>query len=133
MGAWGNGSFENDRALDWAREMLAGDQPLAAVEFALDESTGVDYLEADEGSAAIAAAEVVAGLAGRSRGTMPEAITAWVTKQPEPTDELLALAIKAVRRVLADDSELRELWEEGDEGDDWRGDVEELLECLEGD
>jgi hypothetical protein len=59
MGAWGEGNFENDSVLDWLAEL--GDA--AQVKAALDAVAGAPpdaYLEVDECSAALGAAEVLA-------------------------------------------------------------------------
>jgi hypothetical protein len=137
MGTWGAGSFANDIAADWAgaldgtaetvRETLAtaGDAPVGG------------YLGADEGVEAIAAAEVVAAAAGRpceSDAYSREAI-AWATRHPELGEQaFVTLALRALDRVAADDSELRDLWfEDGDESArEWKAAVDELRARLRG-
>lgn len=64
-GAWGSGSFENDDALDLSTNLAQ--QPDTALVYqtlrgAVRDRTA--YLEAPDGSAAVAAAEVVAALKG---------------------------------------------------------------------
>jgi hypothetical protein len=54
MGAWGAGAFDNDDALDWLSEL--GDSPDFALGRAALDVTALEYLEAPEGSAALAAA-----------------------------------------------------------------------------
>jgi len=46
-----------------------------------------EYLEAPTASCALAAAEVVAALAGRPRPALPEEVTAWVNRQSKPVDQ----------------------------------------------
>ena len=130
MGAWGTGSFENDDALDWMGD-LAESGDAAAVESALKvvaESTG--YLEAPEGSAALAAAEVVAALRGQPAGDLPEEVALFTRGRARPSPELVATARAAVERVLQD-SELRELWEETDDFETWQAGVADLVRRLQ--
>jgi hypothetical protein len=132
MGAWGAGSFENDDASDWAWELE--ELGLEAIEtaFTAVTKTGEGYLEAPDGSYAIAAAEVVAALRGRaSSGDLPEEVETFVAARPEIDDELLQLARKALSRVLADNSELRDLWKESDSFAEWKGLVTDLQTRLE--
>jgi hypothetical protein len=59
MGAWGHRTFENDSALDWLGDLAEGDPSLVGE--ALDVAAGSAedaYLEVDEASAALAAAEL---------------------------------------------------------------------------
>ena len=61
MGAWGHGSFSNDAALDWLAELRGGDPDLFGE--ALDRIVAAEddvYLDVDDCSAALAAAEIVA-------------------------------------------------------------------------
>jgi hypothetical protein len=127
VGAWSGESFGNDDAQDWAADLVAsGDREVVretlerVASFAAD-----DYLEAPEGSMALAAAEVVAAAAGRPRTSDPDAEHAleWVAEHPEVAS-LAPLARKAVDRVTAQNSELRELWAEDPAV--WAGPVEDL-------
>jgi Domain of unknown function (DUF4259) len=129
MGAWAHGSFANDDALDWVAMLSrsgsdAISQALSAVPQADD-----DYLEAPAASAAIAAAEVVAAQAGSPAAKLPDEVSAWVASQPRPTPELIALARRAVRRVLRL-SELCDLWAESKKSEAWQGEVSGLLARL---
>ena len=126
MGAWGVGTFENDDASDWVYQLEeAGD--LALVKSALlaaAEPSG--YLESPTCAEALAAAEVVAALAGRPAPDLPEEVHAWVKahRQKVPGD-LRQLALRALDQV-AGDSELKELWQETDEMEAWADRVQEL-------
>src|SRR5262249_14352864 len=119
MGAWAHGSFANDDALDWVAALSrtgsgAVVQALSAVPESDDE-----YLEAPPASAAVAAAEVVAAQAGSPAAKLPDEVTAWVASQPRPTPELLALARRAVERVLRS-SELRDLRAHSEDSEAWQ-------------
>ncbi|SFN43433.1 protein of unknown function [Formivibrio citricus] len=58
-GAWGEGAFDNDDALDWVAQCTRS-KDITPVSRALQAVLSTEYIEAPEGSAAIAAAEVVA-------------------------------------------------------------------------
>ncbi len=117
MGAWSHEPFGNDDANDWAYG-LKGTDDLALVEAALDRVLDAEgYLEAPEASEAVAAAEVLAKLLGK--GTQSDAYTEkvdeWVNAVAiTPSPDILSKALKALDRVLGDESELNELWSEDD-------------------
>lgn len=122
MGAWGGGVFANDDASDWAGDLVDGGS-VQHVQNALSvaaECPGDGYLEAPEGSEALAAAGVVAAARGRPLpdDSCSDAVLEWAAEHPEiATAKWLALALRAVNRVMAPASELRELWLD-DEGAD---------------
>lgn len=131
MGAWGLGSFENDTALDWAGDLMET-RGLSVLKKALDIAPG-QSLDADEGSEAIAAAEIVAALIGRGRANddLPEEVAAWLpTLQSLDAQSLRGMAVQALDAVLSQDSELRELWAETEDFEAWKGDVEALRALL---
>ena len=128
MGAWGAGPFDNDDALDWLATLSAS-RDFAAGRQALNVA-GEDYLEAPEGSTALAAAEVVAAALGHPAASLPDEVTAWVNSNASvvaPGD--VAIALAAVERVRAGDSELRELWADA-AGDEWLDGVQALRQRL---
>jgi hypothetical protein len=113
-GAWGEGSFQNDDALDWVAT-CASTKSTAPVRDALERALRGKYLEAPEGSSAVAAAEVVAAAKGKPNPKLPAELAAWVKRQPAQALSLLApLATRALTRVRDPKaSELRQLWDEG--------------------
>ena len=129
MGAWGTGSFDNDEALDWVGELKtmnpADLQKMLAI--AADDP---EYLVSSNASEAIAAAEVVAALAGAPAGNAPKEIGEWVGKNPKAlTPPLKDAAVRAVDRVRRN-SELKDLWLEADGLNDWIESVKELQSRL---
>jgi hypothetical protein len=134
MGAWGYGSFENDDALDFIDELQeTGDFGLVREIFktVLSET---EYLEAPEGCKGVAAAEIVAA----SLGHASEALQAqseffeWLTEmQPSFEAELIIQAREVLNRILAPDSELKELVEEGNNVEEWEIPVQQLIERLQ--
>lgn len=131
MGAWGAGAFENDDAMDWVALDLEDSRDAGPVVGALRVAEGDGYLEAPEGSVAIAAAEVVAALAGRPGTGLPEEVEYWVRERDGVERETVELAAHAVGRVRnGPGSELRELWEEAGQPEEWYGEVDGLLARL---
>lgn len=127
MGAWGFQAFENDDALDWLEELEAGGAE--AVRQALT-ATGDGYIEAPDGSAAVAAAEITAAAQGNPPGDLPEDVTTWVTAHGSGlTAEDVQLALVAVERVAGTESELAELWDDADEPE-WKESLDNLSERL---
>lgn len=132
VAAWGPESFENDDALDWVADLADGGG-MDVVQSAFEMVVDGEYLEGPEASAALAAAEVVAALAGRPLEDLPEEAAEWVAaNQRPPGDKLLRRARAVVQRVRAD-SELKELREEeGGVPNEWHAAVDDLLRRLEG-
>lgn len=130
MGAWGAGSFDNDTACDWSYGLEDVDDLSLVRETLAEVLDGAgDYLDADVASEALGACEVIARLNGNwgPRNPHTEAVDHWVEAHPMPVPaDLVQTAIAVIDRVLSADSELLDLWNESDSGDDWRKAVEEL-------
>ena len=127
MGAWEVGSFDNDDALDWVYELEEADDLSIlsdAFEAVLEEDG--NYLDEVDCAVAIGAAEVVAGLMGNSDGALPDEVRAWIKTQPKPSGPLVADGLKSLRAILKD-SGLKDLWEETEYYDDWKGGVLDLI------
>ena len=137
MGTWGHETFANDTSIDWTHGLDQVDD-LALVEDAIDAVLELDedeILDADLGCDALAACEVIARLKGNwgRRDAYSEAADRWVEAHPQPVpSRLVRRAGKATNRVLGDQSELRDLWDEGAGGGDWRAAVEDLRRRVEG-
>jgi hypothetical protein len=133
-GSWGTGSFDNDDAADFVVDVVAqgSTQPLRAA--LLQAASGKGYLEAPDAAAALAAAEMVAAARGKptSAAKGNSDVTGWVGRtHPTVDPALVADALRAVDRILGEDSELRELWSESEQYDAWRAGVAELRAHLE--
>jgi hypothetical protein len=132
MGAWGEKAFENDSALDWLAEFE--DEGATAVREILKRVAGAkasEYVEADDGSAAIAAAEIVAASLAKGTDRVTAEITAWIGANPDAfVAKDLLVARQAVERVCGKSSELNELWSENGADSDWHKDVRALLTRL---
>jgi hypothetical protein len=125
-GAWGEGSFENDDALDWVSQCTqsTGTKVVAAT---LTSALNAKYLEAPEGSAAVAAAEVVAAAQGRASSTLPKELRVWLERQSKTEIAALSsMAIQALKKVRnPKSSELKQLWSEG-KSKQWESRIAEL-------
>ncbi|MFD2787409.1 DUF4259 domain-containing protein [Hymenobacter rubripertinctus] len=131
MGAWGYYNFDNDTAADFAgnfkdepsADMLA--QAFAAV-------TDGEYLDGDVASEALAAAEIVAAILGKPARNFPNDLLGIIPRLTlEHVEPLRRPAQHAVMTVLREESELRELWEESDEFENWEGQQRQLLKRLD--
>ena len=136
MGAWGELAFDNDTANDWAYG-LEEVNDLSLVESAFDEleEVGDDYLDQDVACNALAACEVIARLQGHPgyENAYTEKVDEWVAAHKiKPSATLIERASAAIDRILGDQSELRELWDEVDDGNKWRASVEDLRRRLRG-
>lgn len=134
MGAWGAGSFQNDAALDWYEEFRSAGT--AAVDDAFSAAEIADYVDVDEGCAALAAAEIVAAAFGKPLSEQPADFSDLLARYQDFVKELpdvRARAISAVKRAVAESSELSELWSEGGDGaaKEWMDLVNDLLSRLE--
>lgn len=135
MGAWSFGSFENDDAADFLAEAVASGD-LSLLREVLDNVlTSTEYVEAPDASRAIVAAEFIA--AAQDRPTLArerqDSLSSWIARiRPRIHSDLAGQAQDALTRILAPNSELRELWEETDEFPDWQAAVSELRQQFQG-
>jgi len=136
MGTWTTDAFGNDDACDWAYGLEETDD-LSLVEETLDAvlSIGSDYLEAPAAAEALAAIEVIARLQGNwgEQNSYSEAVDNWVKKSKfSPSPALVNKAHGAIQRILAEKSELKDLWEETDDYEAWVASVRELRGRIRG-
>ena len=122
MGTWGIGPFDNDDAAGLSDDLEEGQAggPVRVVRRLLTEAAGPGGLEADLGAEVVAAAALLAS-------QLPPAGSAELEGSrgdfPAFPADLRPLAVRALDRVLAEDSELAGLWAETAELDDWRDGV----------
>ena len=126
MGAWGEKIFENDTAMDFiaplAEDPLSAPAKLRETLSAVAASPVGEYLDADDGSDALAAAAIVsAARPGSPLDRSDPSVDEYLTKiTPHVPDGLAETAVAAIDRALSSDSELVELWEEVDDLDSFR-------------
>src|SRR5262249_48138153 len=132
MGTWGLGTFDDDTACDWLDELA--EEP--TVEFLQQTLATPDegYLESDQCTAVLGAAEIIAGVVAGPRAGLPKVALGVISSlTPDAVGPLRTLASEKVRRVLGEGSELRELWEENEaEFPKWRDGLLELCRVLDG-
>ncbi|MGW7443020.1 DUF4259 domain-containing protein [Kitasatospora sp. NPDC054795] len=134
MGTWGIGPFDNDTAADFADALdeAAEREREAVVRTALIRTVPPrgrpEYLEYREGTEAVAAAALVAA---QCPGDAP-VDTSYRPDQALPVfaTGLRSLAVEALHRVVAEASELAELWDEAPGGTKWRQAVRRLRAVL---
>ncbi|PMR61458.1 hypothetical protein C1A38_09075 [Verrucosispora sp. ts21] len=117
MGTWDSGPFDNDTAADWCGDLDdadVGKRPILVRE-ALSRAAGeADYLDADVACVAIAAAAIVA--AQRPGG--PAITSSYAPDflldggRLDLPDDLVPLAVRALDRIMAADSEWHFLWQD---------------------
>ncbi len=121
VGTWDIGPFDNDTAADWCGDLndASPDERIGlireTVQAVLDE--GSSYLDSDLACDAIAAAAVIASqLPGGDPITSSYApdflLEGGTIDVPE---DIVPLAVEALDRIVADDSEWRELWAEAED------------------
>ncbi len=131
MGTWAVDAFGNDYAQDWAED-LHETSNLDAVEDTLNttlETPG--ELDAPFAAEALVAIEVLARLQGKggARTDDSASVDEWVdARKPKarPRADLADKAARALDRILAVDSELRQLWQESEHYTEWLAAVEDL-------
>lgn len=129
-GAWGVGSFENDSALDWVYELETANS-VAFLNTTFDRVRNSEYIEVDDCSAALAAADIVASMNSNAFSHLPTDVQAWAkTHSNQLSYELKASAREAVSACTnIDSSELAQLWEESDPAE-WSRYIAQLKQRL---
>ncbi|WP_379708508.1 DUF4259 domain-containing protein [Haloferula chungangensis] len=134
MDAWDADAFGNDTAADWLAEVVeTSDLGMILEAFDTVLGAGDEPVELQAGEEAIAAAELVAWLAGQpgKGGDYSDAIESWMDdNELEFTESLAKKARRSIDRVFNMPSELREAWEEGEDFDDWKAELAKLKERL---
>jgi hypothetical protein len=129
MGTWSEDAFGNDVACDWASDFVENPS-MEAVEKAIDAVIDEDaYLDADTACEGLVACEIVARLNGNLGLTSAYSagVDSWVRASSVTLSaSLISKAARAVDRVLVENSELRELWDEGGVDEDWHREMASL-------
>ncbi|MED7954664.1 DUF4259 domain-containing protein [Streptomyces sp. BE303] len=132
MGTWGIGPFEDDTAADFADTLdeTSLDERENLIRSTLNRAVEAqDYLDASEAVEAVAAAALIAA-------QCPDGEPVTSSFGPDEALPLLAtdlrtLAAEALDRVLAEESELAELWDDTDDGPRWRQSISHLRGILD--
>lgn len=123
MGAWGTLNFENDTALDLVYEIEeeGANRIKIAIE-AVNSREEDSFLDSDLCSEALAAIEYIAAAKDKVSEDFPEDAEEWLT--PANKENLLAIrnlianSKQAIDRIKHN-SELKDLWEESEDFEDW--------------
>jgi len=130
MGTWGYYNFDNDPAADFGENFRENPTEAVLYEALTTAAEEEDYLEADEASEALAAAEIVAAMMGKPANDFPPGlIPAIMNLNAGENEELQELAIEAVEAVVKS-SEVQELWAESGDAAKWQEVQQNLLERL---
>lgn len=134
MGAWGHDTFDNDTACDWAYDLEECDD-LSVIKDTLNRvlDCDEDYLDSDYGSEGLAACDVIARLRGNwgVRNPYTETVDQWVESHSRlKTDALVPIALRVIDRIVGEDSELAELWQDSESLDEWERAVADLRKRL---
>lgn len=136
MGTWGYKHFENDSAFDYADILENSTNPEEVLKDTFGHTLTMGNLDADQGQAIIAFAAYVDSQVNGTVYSTDDSGKLLVDTFPQrhPSldfTDLKELAYKSVSKVLEQDSELNELWEENEEEYPlWRNEVETLIERL---
>lgn len=133
MDAWGLDPFDNDDACDFIGDLEQAPFPAAELRTALAARSEDGYLEAPDGSLAIAAAAVVAvRRAGGIPGVSDEfaARIGAVRLDADELSQLVEPAVAALEVVQGEDSELGDLWEEAGSLDAWKATLKPIERAL---
>lgn len=130
MGAWGHLNFENDTALDLVYEIeeKGADRIKNAIE-AINSREEDSFLDSDLCSEALAAIEYIAAAKDKASEDFPEDAEDWLT--PANKESLLAIrnlipkSKDAIDRIQ-NNSELKDLWEETEDFNNWTKVLEDL-------
>ncbi len=137
MGTWGTGYFEDDSALDFMQDIEDSKNPKQKIKEALQTALMSEYLEGDDGTAVIISATYIDAQLNRTKfgsedREEPLSVDTFSIRNPNVIfSDLKADAIAALKKVISDNSELNELWEENDEDyPEWKAGVEKLISSL---
>ncbi|MEO1858062.1 MAG: DUF4259 domain-containing protein [Rubritalea sp.] len=129
MAAWGTKTFEEDTANDWIQELIDSED---AREFLIESlTTDPGYIEVDQAALVLAASETLIALLDEPRAGVPGELVDWVgDNECDDVSDLPEVALPALARVLGDESELREIWSDSEDFDEWLENVEAIREVI---
>lgn len=129
MGAWAEDAFGNDTACDWTGEFAESpsiEKVEATLDAVLDEE---DYVDSDVACEALVACEIVARLKDNwgERSAYSKEVDEWVRSSgSRPSGALVRKASAVIARILGEESELRELWDEDGVNAEWHAAMDDL-------
>lgn len=126
MGAWDNGNFGNDDAMDFVFDATSKEAISDAI-LAISKAPQGEYLDSTDCCIALAAIEYIAAALGNPSADFPEEAKEWVSENKSALSEtgMISQANNAIDKIKTN-SELKEFWEETDEFQDWLNVIEGL-------
>ena len=142
MGTWGLGNFENDIAMDLVAEI--SDSPNGATilvsSIQATANTPVsEFLDVEDAMETLVAIEFLSAQKGNLAEDFPEEGAQWLEEndlldgdsfiggtREEKGSFLVELSLKAIDRIIGANSELREVWEDSDDYDEWLISLDDL-------
>jgi hypothetical protein len=140
MGAWEVGNFGNDDAMDFVGDVTetGGKDLIFSTIQALINNT--DYIESPDCCTGLAAIEFVAAAKENAAEDFPEEAAEWLTKNkllPFTTGgfigfgtkevDITSMSVRAIEKIRTE-SELKELWQESGEFEEWVKVLDQLKE-----
>jgi hypothetical protein len=129
MGAWGHLNFENDTALDFVWELE--EKGINWIKNAFEVINGREedsFLDSDLCAEALAGIEFIAAAKGNPAADFPEDAEEWLQKNKAgllANYHWIAKSKQAIDRIQHN-SELKDLWEETNEFEEWTKVLEDL-------
>ena len=133
VGTWGKGPFDNDVATEWADELSDASEAARvemleeALRAAADET---DFLDKEAAFEAVAAAAVVATQVPGGPDFDAFGADLALDDELDLPAELPELALRALDRVVDEDSAWRSTWDEADELDEALAVLDPIREAL---
>jgi hypothetical protein len=131
MGAWGSGIFEDDSILDSFDELMESD-PITYLSTSFKKADG-SYIEYETGAAIVVSAAVIDSLtSGTNHDPESEDYMLWINQHIKlDITPLIPMAIKGLRAVISNNSEIHELWQENEEEYlEWKSNLEYIIKRL---
>ena len=132
MGAWGYNIFENDSALDFIWEIEEAEDCLGLITEVFTLGISADYLDEDDCSNILTAAAVIDSALFKTEYNDAEGAFDEIVEKIDvkTASKLKNLAASALEAVLGEKSELRDLWSESPDYDNWKKSITDIIERL---
>ncbi|MET6996636.1 DUF4259 domain-containing protein [Chitinophaga defluvii] len=130
MGAWGTRNFENDGSQDWIFDLMDNKDAGMVSDTLARVLNNNENLEISDCEEALAAAEVVAALAGKPSEDIPEdPLDTLDVLNIIVTSSLRQQAIATVQKIQTA-SEMKAQWEDQGQAEAWNGVLNNLVQRL---
>ncbi len=132
MGAWGHRIFDDDTAYDYVDEIDNSDNPKEIFKKAFKTAVDSEYLEYDACHAVTVSASYIDSILNGTRPRVnaeDENYFQFIENNKNlDVVDLKTDAVKALEKVISDNSELNELWTDNEElYPQWKGNIEDLI------